>query len=305
MTLQEVLDLALKRVGLLETNTAFEDQARVYANVVAKEVVGEARWWWSYKTGTIRTTRRITVTGVTGTYTAGETVTDGQSSPYSATVDSWDSTNNYLYVYSENTVTPTGTLTGGSASAPTSTFSSREYSRTYLLGSDVGSLYWFVNETDERSIDIIGPEEYIMRDPGRDDTGDALRVIIEGLDPDTNTGQISVAFLPRPSTTNDTIRYSYYQQLTDWSSSDDSTDLKRYIHPSVQPALVYGIARLYKQEKGDDEGAASEEIMYRKMIDQALEQNLNIYGNRRWRLKPTPAARNIFDFRVQEGSLSA
>jgi hypothetical protein len=304
MTLQEALDLALKRVGLLESNTTFETQARVYANVVAKELIQEARWWWAYKTATLRTTRRITVTSPSGTYSAGETVTDGQATAYSATVDSWDSTNSYLYVYSENTVTPTGTLTGGTSRA-TSTYSSREFTRNYLLATDVGSLYWFVNETDEHLIDIVGPEEYIVRDPARDDTGDARRVIIEGLDADTNTGQVSVAFLPRPSTTNETIRYSYYLNLTDWTSANDTTDLVRWIPPIMQSALVFGIARLYKQEKGDDEGAASEEIMYRKIVDQGLEQNINIWGNRRWRRMETPVALNRFDFRVQEGSLSA
>jgi hypothetical protein len=304
MTLQDVLDLALKRVGLLETNSGFETQARIYANVVAKELLSEARWWWAYKTATVRTTRRLTITGASGTYTAGETVTDGQATPYSATVDSYDATNRFLYVYSENTVTPTGTLTGGS-SAATSTFSSREFTRNYLLATDVGSLYWFVNETDERRLDIIGPEEHISRDPGRDDNGDVRRVMIEGLDANTNTGRVSVAFLPRHSTTNETIRYSYYLYLADWTASDDTVDLARWIHPIVQPALAYGIARLYKQEKGDDEGAASEEIMYRKVREQALEQNLNIWGNRRWRRMETPASRNVFDFRLQEGSLAA
>ena len=96
MTLQELLDMALNRVGLTHTNDLFKNQARLYANIVAKDILGEARWFWAYKTGTLRTTRRLTVTGVAGDFTAGLEIRDAQSTYYSATIDSWDSTNNYL-----------------------------------------------------------------------------------------------------------------------------------------------------------------------------------------------------------------
>ena len=72
MTLQELLNMALNRVGLTQTQDPFRSQARLYANIVAKDILGEARWFWAYKTGTLRTTRRLTVTGATGgDFTAG------------------------------------------------------------------------------------------------------------------------------------------------------------------------------------------------------------------------------------------
>ena len=181
MTLQEVLEVSLRRVGLTETATDFKDQARLYANIVAKDIIGESNWWWARRTGTFSTTRRITVTvpSTVSSYQDGETVTT--SGGYSATIKSWDSTNNYLYVYSENAVTPSGTLTGGT-SGMTSTYSSRELTRTYLLSSDVDKVHYFVNETDGTPLSIIGSESYVESDPERDDTGDAGAVVVEGLD---------------------------------------------------------------------------------------------------------------------------
>ena len=312
MTLQQALDMALRRVGLEVTETDHKDQARLYANMVAKEIIGEAKWWWTFRTATLRTTRRLTVTSPApgSAYTVGETVTDGQASPYSTTVDSWDSTNNYLYVYSENSVTPTGTLTGGS-SGMTSTYSTREYTRTYLLSSDVGSLHWFVNESGGEGtyLEIVGSEEYMMRDPDRDDTGDPRLVCVEGLDAEQDTGQIVVSVVPRDSTTNDTLRYAYTLFLTDWTSSNDSTDLARWIHPLVQPALVYGIEKMYMQEEGNDDGARIAQGEYNKVIQKARDQNLQIWGNRSWRRRGNiglvDSRNKRFDFWVHEGTLTA
>ena len=311
MTLQNILDAALKRVGLLETTTTFEDQARVYANIVASEILSEGLWWFAKKTATIRTTRRITVTSPTGSYTAGEEVRDAQASYYSATVDSFDSTNNYLYVYSENSVTPTGTLTGQSSGVG-STYSSREFTRTYLLAAEVDALRFFVNETDGAPWAMIGDEDYIISDPDRDDTGDAGAVMIEGLDTDTNTGQVQVAFLPRHATTNETIRYGYYRDHTDWTSGDDGTDLARWFPTRIQPALIFGIARLYKQEKGNGEEALDDQREYTNVINNAKKQNRAIQGNRRFRKRgemrrsgrSSITRGKPFEFRVTSGSLS-
>ena len=307
MTLQEVLEVSLRRVGLTETATDFKDQARLYANIVAKDIIGESNWWWARRTGTFSTTRRITVTvpSTVSSYQDGETVTT--SGGYSATIKSWDSTNNYLYVYSENAVTPSGTLTGGT-SGMTSTYSSREFTRTYLLSSDVDKVHYFVNETEGPPLSIIGAEAYVESDPERDDTGDAGAVVVEGLDSETNTGQIVVSLLPRHSTTNETIRYGYYLFVSDWTSSDDSTDLKRWIHPRVQAALVFGISRLYRQEKGDDEGSLVEQREYTNVINNAKKQNHEIQGNRTYRKqggigRQSRSGRN-FNFRVTAGSLT-
>ena len=310
MTLQELLNMALNRVGLTQTQDPFRSQARLYANIVAKDILGEARWFWAYKTGTLRTTRRLTVTGATGgDFTAGLEIRDAQSTYYSATIDSWDSTNGYLYVYSENAVTPTGTLTeynSGSATGITATYSSREYTRTYKLSSDVDTLYYFVNETAGMKFEVVGPEEYVARDPERDDTRDTHQIIIEGLDSDTSTGQIQIAVNPRLSTTNETLRYGYYLLLPDWTEDDDATDLAKWIHPTVQPALVFGISELYKQEKGDDDGAEVDRNQFRRIIARAKIRNLNIQGNRRYRLRGNMGIGKTrrFDFSVAEGTLT-
>ena len=124
MLLSEAITLVLRRTGLSISDSGFKDNARDYLSLTLTEIVPEVDWWWLDRTTTFRTTKSLTVTSVVGTYTSGETVTDAQGSPFSATVDNFDSTNNIINVYSENSVTPTGMLTGGSSGA-TSTFSSQ------------------------------------------------------------------------------------------------------------------------------------------------------------------------------------
>ena len=70
----------------------------------------------------------------------------------------------------------------------------------------------------------------------------------------------------------------------------------------LQPALYFGIARLYKQEKGDYEGATLEFAEYQQVVNRALNVNRQSDGNRRYRMQRLDDG-VTFAFQPVEGSL--
>ena len=56
MTLNEVLDRALMRAGLTETNADHRNQARIYANATLQDIASRATWWFMFKEGSLSTT---------------------------------------------------------------------------------------------------------------------------------------------------------------------------------------------------------------------------------------------------------
>ena len=49
MTNLEVMQIALRRVGLSTTSTTFKDGARDYLNFVSKDLASRAKWFWLFK----------------------------------------------------------------------------------------------------------------------------------------------------------------------------------------------------------------------------------------------------------------
>lgn len=310
MKLSDAMTMALDRAGLNSSTTGYKNQVRLYLNIVAKRISGQAQWWWLNKTGTFRTTRSLTITGITGTFQEGEEINDAQGTPYSATIDSIDTTNLRLYVYSENSVTPTseGTLTGQTSGAYC-TFASREFTQVYYLAADVLAPINFYNQTNGEVLTFQGYNRFDKLDPERDETGDVSDITVDGIDVTAgHPGQIAIRFHPAHSTTNETIRYRYLAYIPDWTESNDSTELDRWIPEQLQSALVFGAAELYMQEKGDDEGANINRALYAEMLEAGKEQNLRIWGTRKWRRRPATewvGGGSAFDFSISEGSLTA
>jgi hypothetical protein len=310
MKLSDAMTIALDRAGLNSSTTGYKNQVRLYLNIVAKRISGQAQWWWLNKTGTFRTTRSLTVSGITGTFQEGEEINDAQGTPYSATIDSIDTTNSRLYVYSENSVTPTseGTLTGQTSGAYC-TFASREFTQVYYLAADVLAPINFYNQTNGEVLTFQGYNRFDKLDPERDETGDVSDITVDGIDVTAgHPGQIAIRFHPAHSTTNETIRYRYLAYIPDWTESNDSTELDRWIPEQLQSALVFGAAELYMQEKGDDEGANINRALYEEMLEAGKEQNLRIWGTRKWRRRPATewvGGGSAFDFSISEGSLTA
>ena len=313
-TLTQVITRVLNRSNLAKdggTGTSDQrDQARMYLSMVSAEIVPMTNWWWLDKTTTFKTTRTLTVTGISGTFQAGEEIRDAQSSYYSATIDSIDTTNSLIYVYSENSVTPTseGTLTGQTSGAYC-TFVSREFTQVYYLAADVLAPINFYNQTNGEVLTFQGYNRFDKLDPERDETGDVSDITVDGIDVTAgHPGQIAIRFHPAHSTTNETIRYRYLAYIPDWTESNDDTELDRWIPEQLQSALVFGAAELYMQEKGDDEGANINRALYEEMLEAGKEQNLRIWGTRKWRRRPATewvGGGSAFDFSISEGSLTA
>ena len=280
MNVLECLQAGLARVGLNTTNTDFQTQARFYLNSTLQQLTGEATWWWLHKSSTIQCTREFTLTSVTGTFSATDTIT-GVTSGATATVTAWDSTNKILTVKNETgafTLTEEVKVDNSNKATLSSMASTKEYS----LASDLSYPLSFRNRSQDYVISIIGNEDIDLRDPNQSQTGEPNGVVMIGLD---SSGNQKVQLYPAPDDSNTIIDYRYYGYLSDYTSGDDSVDLTQKVPKILQPALYFGIAKLYKQEKGDFEGALVELAEYRQVVDRALNINRQNDGNRRYRME--------------------
>lgn len=233
MTNIEVIQIALRRVGLSTTSTTFKDGARSYLNLASKDLTSRAKWFWLFKESSF-------------------TCVSGQ--------------------------------------------------RSYSLALDVSVPLSFRNDTEDHVLVIWSSQDLDANDPDHSETGDPRYVSIDGID--STTGYTKVALYPKPTST-DVVKYRYYSFTPDFDSSNDSDSLDPYIHPLLQPALVFGVSALYKQEKGDDQGSMVDKAEMERIIQRGLLQNTTIQGNRSYRMRRRDnMGGGAFDFRPLEGSLS-
>jgi len=230
----QVIQQALRRVGLNETSTTFKNAARDYLNIITKEVSSRAKWFWMFKASTF-------------------TVTSG--------------------------------------------------TQTYSLASDVAEPLSFRNQTQDHVMLIISSQTLDASDPDHSITGDTSYAVIDGIN--SSTGYVQVALYPKPTNSSDVIAYRYYGFIPDFDSDNDADSLDTYMPPMVQPALVFGISALYKEEKGDDQGAMIDRTEMERVMQRAMAQNTNIQGNRRYRRRRSDDGHGYgMAFTVAEGSLS-
>lgn len=281
MTLGEAITTVLQRVRLSTDVTAHKDQARKYLSLMAAELLPLIPPWFLDRTTTFVTTKTLTITGASGTFTSGETITGGNSGT-TATVDSYDSTNGKLYVYSESgSFTASETLTGGSSGA-TATFSSSVTTRSYTPISGQVTNWWSaVNETHNWTISIISGDDYDLADPDRDLTHQATAIFVGGLDADTGYPVLEV--WPAEADTADTIRIRYRIDIAAWTSGNDSTSMQALgITRALESALIYGAAALYLEENRQYEMAQTESGNARRAIESVRQQGRRMHGNRRF-----------------------
>jgi hypothetical protein len=280
-------------------------------------------------------TYTLTVSSVSGTFQSGETITGGTSGRTATISGTYDSSNFPTAIHyespssssdftaseaitgstSEATATATSTdvlntiftseetLTGTSSGA-TATAGADVVTRTYVLASDVLTPYSFVDETNGGALPFKGWDWFDAADPEQDETGNVDAITIEGID--ATTGLITIALYPLHSTTNETIRYRYLSYIPDWAASNDTDNLDIYLPQVVQPALYFAAAEMYTQEKGDSDSSGENRAEYEGVISVALNTNLRIWGNRKWRRRGDEVdGEGDFGFFVQEGSLTA
>jgi hypothetical protein len=232
MTNIEVLQIALRRVGLNTTSSTFKDSARDYLNMVGRDIQSREQWNWLFTSSTF------------------------------------------------NTVADT---------------------QTYSLASDVLTPLSFRNVTENHVIIIKSTQDIDAADPDASIDGDPRWVAINGIDA---SGSVQVSLYPTPDSV-DTIGYRYYREIPDFTEAEDNNSLNPYYPLVIQPALIHGITSLYKQEKGDDQGAAIDRNEMERVISVASRQNAAIQGNRKYRMRRSDdQAAGQFSYSPTEGSLS-
>ena len=157
-TVLATIQVGLRRAGLEETNTAYKDYGRTYLNAVIKEIEGDATWWWKFKTGTITTTKTMTLSGIGSSeqYTAGDTIT-GSSSSATATVVSHTAGESTLTFKSESGTFTTSDTVSGTSSGDLGTYVSDTTTRLYSGASNVQSLISAFNESGNDTLSIERP----------------------------------------------------------------------------------------------------------------------------------------------------
>ena len=232
MTNIEILQVALRRVGLNTNSSTFKNSARDYLNLVGKDIQSREQWNWLFKSATF------------------------------------------------NTVADT---------------------RTYSLETDVLTPLSFRNITENHVIIVQSTQDIAAAAPDSSTDADPRFVAINGID--TN-GAIQVTLYPTPDGV-DSIGYRYYRQIPDFVELEDNNSINQYYPQVIQPALIYGISSLFKQEKGDDQGAGVDRNEMERVLAIASRQNLSVQGNRKFRMRRSDdTAVDNFSFYPTEGSLN-
>ena len=300
-TVLETVQVGLKRGGLSETNSTYKLDGLTYLNAVIKEIEGQATWWWKFKTGTITTTKTMTLSGIGSSeqYTAGDTIT-GSSSSATATVVSHTAGESTLTFKSESGTFTTSDTVSGTSSGDLGTYVSDTTTRLYSGASNVQSLISAFNESGNDTLSIARPRIIQRQDPEFTEKGTPCYLYPWGID---SSGVIQLALYPMDSTTNESITYQYYSYTPDFTVENDTDSLDGYIHPIVQPALYFGIARLLKQQEGDDEGGLIEEAEFQKAMSRARRNNIDVLGDIVTRQMLPPMTDSGWTYGVPEGSL--
>ena len=277
-TVLETIQVGLRRAGLDENVDFYKEYGRTYLNAGIKEIEGDATWWWKFKSGSITTTKTRTLSdfGSPAAYTAGESLT-GSSSSATATVVAHTAGETTLTFKSESgTFTTSDTVTESGSSGATATYVSDTTTRLYAGANNIQALISAFNETGNTNLYIDRPRIIQRQDPDFTQTGTPCFLYPWGID---SSGIMQLALFPMDSTTNETISYQYYSFTPDFVAGDYATSLDSYVHPPIQPALYFGIARLLKQQEGDDEGALIDEAEFQKVLRRARRNNIDVLGD--------------------------
>jgi len=162
----------------------------------------------------------------------------------------------------------------------TTTFATVASTRTYQpVSGQVTAWYSFMDETNNRELDIVGPDQYDLTDADRSETGTVELVYITGLDSTTGYPVVELWRLP---TAVATVRVRYRREVAEFAASDDATDLTVLGMPRIiQNVLVHGATELYMAAVGNSD--ADRYRNYKNTaLQQALTQNRQMQGSRRY-----------------------
>ena len=178
--------------------------------------------------------------------------------------------------------------------------------RLYDAGNDVQQLIWGANQTQDHPLGIQPSSVAMKLDPPLTEAGTPEFLYIWGVAADD--GQMQIGTYPIGSTASETIAYMYYAFTPDFDDTADDDSINPYIHPTVQPAIYFGISRLLKQQEGDEEGAEVEVAEMEKVLNRARRANGQVLGEQIALRSPLAAAGamgmdRMRQLTINEGSL--
>jgi len=164
----------------------------------------------------------------------------------------------------------------------TTTFTTTASDRTYTpIEAQVSAWYSFVDQSNDRALNIVGSNAYDLNDLDLSERSDAEFIYIAGLD--ASTGYPIIEIGPTPGTTGDTIRVRYRIDIPAFTSSNDSTDLSVLGLPKIaENCIIFEASSLYLDEQGDTESAGREMARYDRCRVMAVSQNRRMQGGRRF-----------------------
>jgi hypothetical protein len=164
----------------------------------------------------------------------------------------------------------------------TTTFTTTSGTRLYTPTSGtVSSWYSFVDQTNNRVLSQMNINEVYATDPDLGDSGTIDGWYLEGTDSTSGYPTIGLYRIPANSTT--TIFLRYRQEISEWSSSNDTDDLlKLGIPPIIESLILHMAAAFYTEEKGDLQGSEREWGHQSRVLAQAKRQNLLMLGNKHY-----------------------
>jgi hypothetical protein len=162
----------------------------------------------------------------------------------------------------------------------TTTFATVASTRVYTpISEEVASWESFVDETNSRTLEILGADTYDEVDLDRSESGNVRAVFLGGMD--ATTGLATVECWPTPSAVA-TVRIRYSRMIPAFTSSDDATTLLALGVPRVVTnAIIHRATELKLAEEGENRDSQYA-ARYNESLQLALQQNVRQRGNRKY-----------------------
>lgn len=163
----------------------------------------------------------------------------------------------------------------------TTTFNTVDGTRSYQpISGNISNWWSFVDETNNRPLNIVGPDEYDALDPDQTNSGTVEAVYPSGLD--ATTGYPVVELWRTPSAVA-TIRVRYRIDIPKFTDTQDDDEFYVLGFPRIfENILVHGARSLYLEDEGDETQSAREFERQERLLKLARRQSVRQAGNQRY-----------------------
>ena len=183
------------------------------------------------------------------------------------------------------------------------TISASSSSNDYDLANGVLKPLSMRTTTNDYNLRIVDNFAIDGNDPDESESGQSDFVAAARWNP-TN-GVWEVRLYPKPSA-NDTIKYRYLAYLTDFTSSNDSSETDVLGIPDwIATAMLHYVAAKLQGVYGDFQGQQEDDRIWKEMVGKYIMADTDIDGvdGHKTSLKRRDRFHTAFNFNVQKGSL--